>query len=51
MSSNKAAKQSSQEVLAGVRERITESRAAEPAHIEARQEWAEAVKEVASKWR
>jgi len=51
MSNNKAEKQSPHEVLAGVKQRIAESRVAESVQMETQREPTAAVKEVATTWR
>jgi len=51
MSSNKAEKQSSQEVLAGVKQRLAESRVTGSVPMETRRESTAPAKKVATTWR
>jgi hypothetical protein len=51
MSSNKTEKQTSQEALAGVKERTVEFRGGESVRVKPQRESTAAVKEVATTWR
>jgi hypothetical protein len=51
MSSDKTEKQTSQEALAGVKERMAESRFGESVRVKPQRESAAAVREVAATWR